>query len=426
MDLGDAGRDMDNQWVPLEDNLYADLEPFVIPKTETLSAIMNQHFPQALAISFINHRIVVELEEVSPEEHWKRLGSLPCEISETVALRYHNGLIHGQELKRSKEPNPTKFDGQYDDTDYAKTGGCFYPGAMLSSKNNTLISAGILLQKQEERRLTVAIHCWDKQLESSVELGYENYTIKQGDWADGTVVGTVTERIGSSDIGLAKVDKPFSNRFLDLDGSASSLFHSRDMKSVNEVFWIDSFVTGPQRLASNGTRVLKANMRAKELFGDPSALLGPRKYVELVQGIYSTSAPEINGEPKIREGVCGAAVIRGRLRRPAPRNETLVGQGSSPTPSGRGLEKPSPADSATPLRRRFTDEGTGEVAGFMHWSDIQSVYNGGELLCFADVVDGLIEDGWSVVPVTEKRKADEASMADDDLDPFVSRRPPKK
>jgi hypothetical protein len=54
----------------------------------------------------------------------------------------------------------------------------------------------------------VAIHCWDKQLESDVILGHEDYTVKQGDWVDGTVVGMVMERIGSSDIGIAKVDKP--------------------------------------------------------------------------------------------------------------------------------------------------------------------------------------------------------------------------
>ena len=261
---------------------------------------MNQHFPEALAISYINHRIVVEFKEINDEQHKKRLDSLPRAISKTeVALRYHNGPIHGQELKRLKEPNPTKFDGQYDDTDYVKTHGCFYPSAMLSSKNNTLISAGIQVQKQQKIGLTVAIHCWDKQLESDVKLGHEDYTVKQGDWVDGTVVGMVMERIGSSDIGVAEVDKPFSNRFLDLNGSASSLLHSNDLRTVNESFRIDSFVTGPQQLASNVRRVYRANKRGKDLFGDPSALPGPGIYVELVQGIYTTSAPEINRQPKI-------------------------------------------------------------------------------------------------------------------------------
>jgi hypothetical protein len=59
---------------------------------------------------------------------------------------------------------------------------------MLSSKNNASISAGIQVQKQQKIRLTSAIHCWDEQLESDVELGHEDYTVKQGDWVDGTVV----------------------------------------------------------------------------------------------------------------------------------------------------------------------------------------------------------------------------------------------
>ena len=69
-------------------------------------------------------------------------------------------------------------------------------------------------------------------------------------------------------------------------------------------------MTGLQQLASNGRRVYRANKRGKDLFGDLNALPGPGIYIELVQGIYSTSVPEINRQPKIREGVCGAAIIR--------------------------------------------------------------------------------------------------------------------
>jgi hypothetical protein len=410
MGLGDdMGRSEDKRWITLEQNLLSDLKVFVIPKAKTLSTIMNQHFPEALAISYINHRIIVEFKKINDEQHQKRLHSLPRAISKTeVALRYHNGPIHGQELKGLKEPNPTKFDGQYDDTDYVKTCGCFHPGAMLSSKNNTLISAGIQVQKQQEIGLTVAIHCWDKQLESDVKLGNEEYTVKQGHWADGTAVGIVMERIGSSDIGVAKLDKTFSNRFLDLNGSASSLLHSNDLRTVNKSFWIDSFVTGPKQLACNGKRVYKANKSGKDLFGDPSVKPRPGIYVELVQGVYATSAPEINRHPKIREGVCGAAIIRAREeelpdsteiraqeKTPTPRNETPAGQGSSPnvstpktrTPSGKDLGTPSSTGSATPLNKQLPqEETTGEVAAFMHWSDIQSLYNSDRLLCFADVL----------------------------------------
>jgi hypothetical protein len=71
---------------------------------------------------------------------------------------------------------------------------------MLLSKNDTSISAGVQVQKQHKIRLTSAIHCWDEQLESDVEPSHEDYTVKQGDWVDGTVVRKIMERIGSSDI----------------------------------------------------------------------------------------------------------------------------------------------------------------------------------------------------------------------------------
>lgn len=107
------GRSEDDEWLSLEQNLLADLNAFVIPKAKTLSTIMNRHFPEALAISYINHRIVVEFMEINNEQHKKRLQSLPYAISETeVALRYHNGPIHGQELKRLKKPNPIEFDDE--------------------------------------------------------------------------------------------------------------------------------------------------------------------------------------------------------------------------------------------------------------------------------------------------------------------------
>jgi hypothetical protein len=74
----------------------------VIPKAKTLSTIMNQHFPEALAISYIDHRIVVELKEINDEQHKTRLDSLPRAILNTeVALRYNNGPIHGQQVERS-------------------------------------------------------------------------------------------------------------------------------------------------------------------------------------------------------------------------------------------------------------------------------------------------------------------------------------
>lgn len=49
--MGEAGNAVDNRWISLEQDLLADLTIFVIPKTQTLSAILNEHFPDAYAPS---------------------------------------------------------------------------------------------------------------------------------------------------------------------------------------------------------------------------------------------------------------------------------------------------------------------------------------------------------------------------------------
>ena len=65
---------------------------------------------------------------------------------------------------------------------------------------------------------------------------------------------------------------------------------------------------------------------------------------------------------KVREGVCGSALVRAKK---------AVGKGDR--------------------------LGMGEVAGFMHRSDLQLKYDvTGNLICFADSVESLIEEGWEV------------------------------
>jgi hypothetical protein len=76
--------------------------------------------------------------------------------------------------------------------------------------------------------------------------------------------------------------------------------------------------------------------------------------------MYSTSAIEILTKPQIRAGICGSAVVRCR--------------------KFKGLMDPT----------------TGEVAGFMHFSDIEPLYGSGWLLCYADSCDPLIEQGWAI------------------------------
>ncbi|KFZ17188.1 hypothetical protein V502_04695 [Pseudogymnoascus sp. VKM F-4520 (FW-2644)] len=324
-------------WISLNRHLLADLDVFVIPKAKTLSAIMNEHFPDAFAISFVSHQIIIELMKVTDEEHLKRLDYLTVGFS------------------------------------------------------------GIQVKRQQDTGVTVPISCWDKKPEPELRVG--NY-ITQGDWENGTGFQILrSKRILKSGTRVATTYKPFNNRFTNLKGFASNLLHSDDIRKVNELFWTDSFVTGPQQLASIGKRVCKVDVTGNDLFSDPNAPSISPEYGELVQGIYATSMPPINRQPRIQDGVCGAPIIRARkeelLNRPRAGAKVLTPETGEPSAKGPYWDTP-----LTVLQKRLPqEETTGEVAGFM---DIQ--YGGDRLLCFADVVDGLVDDGWAVAPVYEKRK----------------------
>ena len=80
---------------------------------------MHEHFPEALALSFVNNEYLVELQELPMKEHIERLRNLSGLFQHyDMLLMYYNGLrITGQEHTRLKQPMPGSIDGQYDDTD---------------------------------------------------------------------------------------------------------------------------------------------------------------------------------------------------------------------------------------------------------------------------------------------------------------------
>lgn len=177
-----------------------------------------------------------------------------------------------------------------------------------------------------------------------------------------TPVANVVSRVGSSDIGLAKLKNgvKFDNTFLYINTTAKSFLPQQAIK-FNDFFQIDSFVTGVQPLTCLGIRRQTATGRqAKDLqtfleFGVP--------YLAVDQGIYATNAPEINGKPQIRDGVCGSPLLFVRT-------------------SGENKE-------LTLLK--------GQIGAFMHWSNVRDPYSSGpRLLCFCDSVQPLIDRQWEI------------------------------
>lgn len=110
------------------------------------------------------------------------------------------------------------------------------------------MSAGVTVRKGPEVCLTVAFHTWEEEYAQDPQsLGAKegSFELYQAD----TLAANVVSRVGSSDIGLAKL--------------------------------------------KDGIRFENAFLK----FGVP--------YLAVDQGIYATNALKINGEPQIRDGVCG-------------------------------------------------------------------------------------------------------------------------
>lgn len=228
------------------------------------------------------------------------------------------------------------------------------------------------VERGQDLRLTVAFHCWSGEYkESTDKLGDpEQFLITRGT----TIVGHVAERISKTDVGLAALREGvvFNNRFLGLDATAKVLVPSNQLKYRDE-FFMDGFTTSVQRLTCLGRRIRKAAARTEDLFraDEDTELPASGTYIVLNQGIMATGELDIRGTPRLRECVCGSAPLR-------------VGKTNGEDVMERG-----------------------EIAGFMHWCDLQIVYNTEvppPLLCYCESVDELIEHGWKIVKAREKHK----------------------
>ncbi|KAJ5842104.1 hypothetical protein N7534_011934 [Penicillium rubens] len=358
-----------DKFVRVDQNLVQDLKPYRMPKPETLLMVLTQHFPQAAAISFIFNTIVVEFDEVDEDTWRERVGALPCSFGNlALELSYSNGLLANTEWKQLIAPKPADLKTFVsDDSDYISATGCFNPGAMICSDQEDAASAGVLVEKDSEQRLTVVCHCWDREFDESLNhLGDPNhFRVLQGK----SRVGYVTERVDETDIGLAKLDDTFafSNRFLDIETAAKTLIPFTGVRTGDK-FFIDSFVTGRQRLLCAGVRVL-GRKRGQDFLHDRQENPPDGKYITMYQGIYATNDPVITSAPQLRAGICGSVLVR--LQRAGEESICLE---------------------------------DGEVCGVMHLAGLaMKDSTNANFFCFADPMDPLISNGWACVPVTEKR-----------------------
>lgn len=301
-----------------------------------------------------------------------------------ISLRFLYGeLAYTQLGQRRITPNPKFLTGDIDDTYYIGDGHPFTPGMRVfnslgNDKNPNVheFTSGIFVHKDGKHKVTLAAHAYDDVLMAKDDdlSGSLPLNLFQGNEKHSSEVAVLDELVQfngvRTDIGLASIAPKleFENKTFQNDIKIRKLMRLHECHP-HDIFLIDSYITGPQKLMLNGIRwTVRQGARATQQYDIktkglcPDLLPSPNlPYLGLIQGMFSSSTSEIPRQPQIRAGVCGSAVIR---------IQTMANGDVS-------------AD--------------GAVAGFMHFADLEPRNDTeGKLICYADACDALIDQGWSV------------------------------
>ncbi|KAK7414266.1 hypothetical protein QQX98_006863 [Neonectria punicea] len=326
---------------------------------EVILHLANNVFPDCIALTLLWRDLIVELPETSEEDYLSRLETLPAEIERTDYLALENE---------------------------------FYPGVMLNpvKRNDETLSsttAGVLVEKGQEQRLTSSFHSWKSlhrkypnQFGEVNEESRHTFKVIQGT-EPGTDVGFVRERIEDTDVALVQLDPgiAFENKSIQT-AFAPKVFVKHDEQYMGNSYIIDSFATGRQNLTGLGHRsVIKrkdgppnCGMRTQDgqEHMDPAPKIA---YIATQQRVCAANTP-LRNEPHVRHGISGAVLQR-------------VAFGRNMIPQKGVMER-------------------GEICGMVHFEDVQTIcpYDIVNYLVFADVVDPLVEEGWSIVQPGKGRK----------------------
>lgn len=253
---------------------------------------------------------------------------------------------------------------------------------------HSMVSAGVLVKKGQERRLTSSWHNWENQaaefpekFEQTDAEAQKIFRVSQGVAADdtpGTTVGFVRDRMGKTDIALIQLGPGivFDNTFMEVEASPKK-FGLSEKTRPGDLFLIDSYATGLQQLMGLGNRAAISRPRRAVAHPDLYAPKGHHDklpsdevaYITIQQGVYAMEAPVIKSKPQIRGSACGSVLLR--------------------CTDIKHIEKPM-----------VEVLGDGEIFGMMHYTDLQLKYGRGtsrsDFLVYADSFDPLIENGWVI------------------------------
>jgi len=371
----------------VDESILSRFKPYTVPTAEAITGLATL-FPECNALTFIIDTIVVEYPATDELSFQKRLQHLPAYLpGADFNVRYHNGALpNTPQRRRSCRPRPELEEESRtsDETNYVSQDGKFYPGCMISSTTPdgtvySSVSAGVLLFNRNNTRLTCSWHSWEDHAKKYPALLGEDddearrvFTIVQGE--PGSRVGHVVRRVGDTDVALASLDEGiiFENTFMDIQACAKRLVHTGAIHA-NDIYLIDGFTTGQQRLPGLGARFELDRGPIHPTLVSPndeqSLLPPPGTYVSAVQGVCATMDDVQTKPPYIRGRACGAVLVR-------------VRDGMNRT---RG-------------QKEMLDRG--EVCGIFHYADLtpRNRESAKQYLAYTEVFDTLIDEGWRVVP----------------------------
>jgi hypothetical protein len=154
--LGDPAGTPETGALYLGGTLQTELQRGEFPSLDSFAQLLDVS-PEAEAISFVHGAFLYEYPEADEETHRLRTLALPLRINNCPVSTLNGPIMLRKHLRRSLQPMPqTLSDEIWDDSQYE----VLRPGVKLSGIEGELCRtcAGVLVEKGDEVRLTVAEH----------------------------------------------------------------------------------------------------------------------------------------------------------------------------------------------------------------------------------------------------------------------------
>lgn len=305
-------------------------KPWTDPSDEEVKAILDHlqvsHGVHIQALNFIFPDLIIEIlddgKTYLPETLPARLGGWPVMYHYRTpgSTAFWDAPITMARQREISSPSSTQ---KGDDTNFLNIGNCMIGPGVRVEGSEKVSTAGVRIKKGEAVRITLANHSFEGCERVFHPDGHA------GDW-----IGNITERFPDRDWALATLHPSISfsnNQIFECPTPASKLVMGQELK-LREWYICDGVTTGKIALLYSGVRYLRSEDETNGII--TMAELQPAS-------VYFGRGPT-GGDPEVKEGICGAAIVH---------------------------------------------ELDGSVAGFLQFIDPRGY-------CFAPCLDKLIQEGW--------------------------------